>query len=106
MFQDMATAVVLDAEIPCSYAIPKPYRGVLDPETVNVEYTEVGETEGEPIYFVPGGLQDCSGSGGWYYDNNESPTTIMLCPSTCVRLQGMEGALEIVFGCETEVVPA
>jgi hypothetical protein len=107
MFQDMATAVVTGAGISCDYPIPEPPRGeTLDPDEVNVEYTEAGETRGQPIYFVPGGFADCSDSGGWYYDDNENPTTIIICPSTCASFQGKEGALKVLFGCTTEVVPA
>jgi hypothetical protein len=52
---------------------------------------------------VPGGLPDCGAAGGWYYDNPQNPTKIIMCPTTCDEVQG--GKVTVVFGCETLVGP-
>ena len=41
----------------------------------------------------------CGAAGGWYYDDAEDPQMVLLCPSVCG--DGVEGAIEIEFGCET-----
>jgi len=107
IFQDMADAVVVGSQLACDYDIPEPDEGqTLDPGLVNVDYTPGGQQDGQPIYNVPGGLPDCGASGGWYYDNPADPTKIIMCPSTCDTLQGdAEGSVDVIFGCETEVVP-
>jgi len=35
-------------------------------------------------------------SGGWYFDNNGSPTTIILCACSCERINAVEGTMYIV----------
>jgi len=42
-----------------------------------------------------------AGSGdGWYYDDNTSPTQLILCPDTCAWAQGLTDAkLSIGLGC-------
>lgn len=107
VFDDMATAVVQGASISCEYEIPPPPEGqTLDPGLVNVQHTPGGSSTPNPILNVPGGLADCGPDGGWYYDDPQSPTTILMCPATCTALQGDPGAkVDVVFGCETEAVP-
>jgi hypothetical protein len=46
----------------------------------------------------------CDPSGGWYYDNNQTPTTITLCPQTCAQVQAdTQAQLNVALGCECEV---
>jgi hypothetical protein len=47
---------------------------------------------------------DCTGSGGWYYDNPTTPTKITLCPSTCTDVQNDPSAnVSIELGCATQI---
>jgi hypothetical protein len=107
VFQDMATAVIEGSQIACEYLIPEPDSGeTIDYEKVNVQYSPGGSAPAEPIYFVPGGAADCGAAGGWYYDNPAAPTKILLCPASCDAVQAsQEGAVEVIFGCETEIGP-
>jgi hypothetical protein len=42
-------------------------------------------------------------SGGWYYDNNASPTKIILCPASCQMVQAdQNGKVDILLGCASE----
>ena len=107
VFQDMATAVINNAAIACEIDIPEPPVGeMLDPNKVNVEYTPAGGTA-QPLYNVPGGEAACDNNGGWYYDDPQNPTQIILCPASCTVVQsGAAGAkIDVLFGCGTEVGP-
>ena len=71
---------------------------------VNVKYTPKGQME-IPILHVakPG---DCGMKGGWYYDNPNQPTKIIMCPSTCDTLKkDSTGKVDVLFGCETQIKP-
>ncbi|MBK8936785.1 MAG: VWA domain-containing protein [Polyangiaceae bacterium] len=107
VFQDMATAVVQASQLSCEYDIPPPPEGeTLDPGLVNVRYTPGSGDPATTIYNVPGGAGDCGAAGGWYYDDLVAPTQIIVCPTTCATLQGdANGQVDVLFGCETDIVP-
>ncbi len=107
IFQDMAEGVVTASQLSCEYDIPEPPMGeVFNSTQVNVIYTPGGQMQGQPVYYVPGGAQDCGPQGGWYYDDPANPTKIIVCPATCDVLQAdVMGAVDVEFGCDTEVVP-
>ena len=107
IFQDIATAVVNESLIACVYDIPPaPGDEEIDYDEVNVEYTPKQGDPAEPIYYVPGGEQDCGANGGWYYDNVQAPTQIVLCPATCDYVQmSVEGSVSVKFGCKTLIGP-
>jgi len=104
VFQDMAKAVVTDAKISCEYTIPPPPDGqTIDPTLINVVHTSGGGTK-NTIYNVPTGAMGCGTTGGWYFDNQATPTKIIVCSNTCTALQSdMGGKVEVLFGCATEV---
>lgn len=105
VFQALTNAVVNNAELPCEFAVPLPPEGEeFDPMQVNVEYEdgdgdvlEIGNVFSE---------QMCNGvTDGWYYDDNDAPTAIILCSQTCMDIQGHIGSsVQVVLGCAT--VPA
>jgi hypothetical protein len=106
VFADMATSVVQGSGISCDYTIPDvPGGDPIDPTKVNVEYTPGGMGMSQPIGYVPGGEAACGvQSGGWYYDDPQNPTKIIMCPSTCTALQGdATGKVDVLFGCETVI---
>lgn len=105
VFQDMATAVVQASQLSCEYDIPEPPEGEeLDPSLVNAQYIPGGGGPTVPILNVPGAA-DCGAQGGWYYDDPVTPTQIIMCPATCDVLQAdLEGQVDIIFGCATEVL--
>jgi hypothetical protein len=106
VFQDMATAIVMGSQISCDYDIPDPGMGTIDYDQVNVEFIPSPMAMPQPIYNVPGGAMDCGPGGGWYYDDPNMPTKILLCPATCTAVQGStEGKVNVLFGCETLVGP-
>lgn len=105
VFNDMATAVVIDSGISCEYLIPpNPDGTAFDPTKVNVEYTS-GSGNSQTIGNVASAAACTSQVGGWYYDDPQNPTKITLCPSTCSAVQGdQNGRVDVLFGCDT--IPA
>jgi hypothetical protein len=98
IFAQLAQSVITSAELSCEWAIPPPENGEIDPELVNVIFT--GQAGAKPLGYVPG-PEACAGAvDAWYYDNNEAPTRVFACPTTCTELKSA-GALsiEIQFGC-------
>ena len=86
----------------CTYQIPAPKSGgTLDFGTVNVQYTPGG---GSPVT-IPKVTDkgSCPASGyAWYYDNNTTPTQIILCDASCTKISAdSAAAVNVVVGCQT-----
>lgn len=73
------------AVLGCTYQIPAPSMGVLDPDLVTVEYLPGGMPPAQPLSRVQD-VAACAGDG-WYYDDNANPTQVLLCPTTCTTVQ-------------------
>ena len=90
------------APISCVLPMPEssPVGQDVNPAEVNLSYTAGdGSTETLPQVM---GATDCGSGEGWFYDDVTNPTTLTLCDTTCVRVQGDAGAqLQVVIGCET-----
>ena len=73
----------------------------IDPLKLNVEYTP---GNGAPQELPQADNQaDCMGMPGWYYDNPQNPTEIILCPASCDQIEIDQGALvNLLFGCPTK----
>jgi hypothetical protein len=85
----------------CQYTIPTPEAGTADFTKVNVQYTP---GSGTTVDF--GNVADkshCPALGNaWYYDNNNAPTQIELCPTACSTVSNdAGGTIEILLGCKT-----
>lgn len=100
-FDAVAQAVVQTAKISCELVIPP--ANMLDPTKVNVA---IGDSQ-NPTY-VPGvaDAAACAGGDGWYYDNPQQPTKVILCPASCDEAQmavgpGKPGHVDVLFGCQT-----
>jgi hypothetical protein len=105
VFQALSNAVVNAAMLPCEYEVPVPPEGMLfDPTKVNIEF-ENGAGSIDQLGYVSSSFDCDFVTDGWYYDDPEMPTTIILCPQTCMDIQGQAGAsVHVVLGCAT--VPA
>jgi Stigma-specific protein, Stig1 len=101
-FDALATEVILSSQVDCVYNIPDPGGELtIDYGKVNVEYKPNATTSGQTIYFKTG-LEECTSFGGWYYDDNQPPQQILLCPDTCSMVQAnMEASISVSFGCAT-----
>jgi len=60
----------------------------------------------EPTYFGYTETIDlCGDEGGWYYDDNDPPQAIQLCPTSCDKVSVPGGKLVFTVGCDTRIVP-
>ena len=80
---------IQQAVLGCTFNVPMPSQGVLDPDTVAVDYDANGANPPAPEELVRvGNAAGCTGADNeWHYDNNANPTVIQLCPATCTRIQ-------------------
>ncbi len=104
VFDALADTVVGAAALDCEWAIPDAPAGQsFEKGKVNVKYTP-GNGGQKDIYYVPS-KADCDPvNGGWYYDNNDNPQKVMVCPSTCGEISAdLDGQIDVLFGCETRV---
>jgi hypothetical protein len=83
----------------CEMAMPAPPAGqTLDTRKVNV-LVSVSGAEASPSYDTA-----CAGEG-WHYDNDQTPTKVILCPATCQKVQSDPAAkVDVLFGCSTSSV--
>lgn len=96
--------------VECEWGLPD------TPETVNGEGEEFNKDKVNVVFYEPTQAEKtiskikpgttCDGlSGGWYYDNENSPTKIVACPETCESITGVEGAsIDIQLGCDTIIL--
>lgn len=95
IFDGIATGVLEGAALPCDYEIPEiPGREVVyDRVEVTLTTTDAGSITLERVDDARG----CTGDADqWYYDDNESPTRVLICPGACGE---RAGELEIGFDC-------
>lgn len=72
--------------------------GEIDPTKVVVQTTPTG---GQPkvLTQVTGADKCASVPDAWHYDNNEKPTKVVLCQSTCDAINGAAQKVEAKVGC-------
>lgn len=90
----------------CDYSIPVIPGKPLDFNLVNIK-TRVGPPPSmeQQIGRVMNAGQ-CGSQGGWYFDNNDRPTRITLCPTTCDPLLKTTGSsLTVLIGCRSVIIP-
>jgi hypothetical protein len=83
--------------LPCDYALPK---NTTDPKKVNIDFTPAGGTTTRLIYV--GDAASCDPvKGGWYYDNPQMPSRLIVCSQTCdVFKKDPNGRVDVVLGCD------
>jgi hypothetical protein len=100
-FRDLLETIQQTVIIPCEYVLPVPSGGgTLDANLVQVKYAAPGQPA-EQIYKVVTAA-DCDAElGGWFYDDNERPRRILLCPQSCeiVNASTTGGVLSLAYGC-------
>jgi len=83
--------------LPCAFVLPAPEDGqALNPAEVNVVLTSEDGADRSTVPQVSVEA-DCALADGWYYDDRDAPTTILLCPNIC----NAPGRVEVELGCET-----
>lgn len=90
----------------CSFKVPTPPAGqTLELGKVNVFYTPQGSSTPTIIYKVKDAASCDPTLGGWYYNDANNPTEIVLCPASCSAIGGSKGAIKIELGCTTVQIP-
>jgi len=90
---------IQNAVLGCTFQIPEPDGGVLDPDQVVVEYLPNGQPPGQELTRVNDANQCVA--DGWYYDDNNNPTIIQLCPGICGTVEAdPSGIIDILLGCQ------
>jgi len=104
LFNRVATGIVGGAQIACEWQIPEPPPGeTFDRARVNVRHTPSGGGPGVDLGSVPSAAR-CDDAGGWYYDDPAHPRKITVCPSTCGALRRDPGRVDVLFGCNTQML--
>ncbi|MCA9620923.1 MAG: VWA domain-containing protein [Myxococcales bacterium] len=103
--QDLLNALIdiQKVAVSCTFAMPESPdpNQVIDPEKVVVELTPDGTSTPVEVPRVTG-ESACGAAGGWYYDDNENPSIITLCPATCDAANASdESKVTIQLGCAT-----
>ncbi len=85
--------------VSCRFSFPTESTGEpLSPDLVRVEYDENGVAMMIPRVVDAAA---CVPDGGWYLNDNQNPTTINLCGTTCREVQAiLTISIEVAVGCE------
>ena len=83
--------------LPCDYALPK---NTTDTKKVNIDFTPQGGMATRLIYV--GDAASCDPvKGGWYYDNPQMPSRLIVCKQTCEAFKkDPNGRVDVVLGCD------
>jgi hypothetical protein len=104
VFDALAKGVIGTA-LTCNWAIPPVPQGqTFNPGKVNVVFTDDSGTQ-HTLYKVKS-QAECGPKGGWYYDDDNKPTTVIACPASCSEIKASKkGEVQVKFGCDTKVIP-
>ena len=95
IFDKMATSVVNSVVNACIYPIGDP-ESAMFAKDIGVAWINNGG-QSTPIGQVSG-PNDCGGGTGYYFDNVDSPTKIILCKSICDSITG--GNIHLEYNCD------
>jgi len=91
-----AVDVIRGASIACSLDVPAPPDG----RRFLKDHVVVSATEGDETTDLTYD-EDCKEDGAWHYDSPTTPSEVVLCPTTCTRLQNAsEAKLQVGFTCQ------
>lgn len=101
VFGNLAKGIT--ATLGCTFALPQPASGTVNPEEVIVNYTAGGASNATPLVQVTDPSKCAAIAEAWYYDDNAKPTQIKFCPALC-NTAGVDtsGKIEIALGCKGE----
>jgi len=99
IFQTIAENVLTSNSMPCAYSIPETPDGlVVDFSQIDVDMTITENGQETEVHLQRvNSEQECNGDSTWYFDDNNSPTIIFLCPTACGN--EITGEIHINFKC-------
>jgi hypothetical protein len=91
--------------VACDFPIPEAPKGeTFDKDLVAVKYTPASQLELPEEIPRADNDQDCGGKAGWYYDDNDNPTEIVLCPASCQKIKNdLQSKIDVLFGCAPDI---
>ena len=90
----------------CDYTIPIVPGKPLDFKLVNIRVRVGAPPASEQLIERVNDRSQCGTTGGWYFDNNDAPTRITLCTTTCDPLLKTTGSsLTVLIGCKQVIKP-
>ena len=103
------TSHVISTPLKCEWKIPPQKMGdpALDPEKVNLQFTPPSGMSTQ--FGHVGSKAACPPTqNAWYFDDENKPTQIFLCPNTCTSVENVTGArIDILLHCpRIEAPPA
>ncbi|HZF54516.1 MAG TPA: vWA domain-containing protein [Polyangiaceae bacterium] len=89
----------------CDFPIPEaPMGETFDKELVAVKYTPATNPAAAEEIPRADNYGDCGAKVGWYYDNNVTPTKIVLCPASCQKIKDdLQSKIDVLFGCAPDI---
>ena len=99
-----AENTVMGDSVVCEWELPDAPEGTeLDSESVNVRYTNAAGVATQ-LGKVPSAADCAMFSRGWYYDNDDQPQSVLVCPDVCALIQegGVNTQVDILLGCTTK----
>jgi hypothetical protein len=105
-FLDALNRIRGAAVLGCEYLLPSttPDGQQIDPHKVNISFAPSGGADHELLYAADVGTCDAT-NGGWYYDDANTPTKILLCPATCNAVKAdPKASIGVLLGCQTQVI--
>jgi hypothetical protein len=96
----VTTTTTISTPLPCEWTIPAPTDGTtFNKNQVNVRFTPQG---GQATDFGYTDQASCANvQNGWYYDDPNNPTKVLLCDNTCTMVKAATGAeVDVGFGCD------
>jgi hypothetical protein len=108
-FLDALNNIRQKATLPCDYALPTATGSTaVDFDKVNVNLTpSLGPQAGHEIAVLraPDATRCDPTTGGWYYDDPQTPKSLKLCDQTCTAVtQDDHAKLDILLGCQSRIV--
>jgi len=104
VFDALAQTVINSSTIDCEWEIPPAPAGEsFNREKVNVQYTPGAGGSPQNLYRVKDrSACDPAQGGGWFYDDNDSPGRVLVCPDNCQTIQSdLSARIDVLFGCDT-----
>ncbi len=99
LLEYMADNIVQGAALACEWDLPDED---FDTREVNVQYTS-SSGDFEEFKHVSG-EGSCGDKDAWYYDDDDDPAKVYVCPAICDRIKSdTDGKINIILGCPTLV---
>lgn len=100
MFNAVAEGVIERSSASCEYTLPEPAGGTINPANIVATYHPSGVGQPDVVLDRVSGADQCGSSQGFYLDDNDSPTRLLLCGQACTLVQADDNArIDIDFGC-------